>query len=374
MRSMDCGRIPWKTLACLGAAVLAGIIIMGLDPRNSLFTNHVGRVADGAGIRFQKYGIAFTQPFGPMLSAEEKGAPPDFSVEIAFTSEHLRKNGFGILFMFHDGDDDSQFLMGQWHSRIVFMNGDDYDHSKKVPRVVAEIPMPAAGAIVATLVSGAGGTRLYMNGAPVLEKKRLKLTLPDGVRRPRLVMGNSVYGDNPWEGSIHGFAVHSRALTPPEVANRHAGWDKHRDFSFAQRQGASLLYLFDETSGRNILDRSGGGRHLEAPAVVTVLKTRMLAFPTGKFRLNSILIRDIVVNFIGFIPFGLVFTAILLRFPGLEGWRAAAVAGLLGFSVSLAIEIGQAWIPSRSSSLLDLLLNTGGALSGAAVCTLLCRK
>lgn len=371
---MDCGRIPLKILACLCAAVLAGIIITGLDPKRSLFTNHVDRVPDAAGIRFQKYGIAFTQPFSPMLSGEEKGASPDFSVEIAFTSEHRRKNGFGLVFMFHDGDDDTQFLMGQWHNHIVFMNGDDYDHSRKIPRISAEIPMSPPRAVVVTLVSGHGGTRLYMNGAPVLERRHLKLTLPGGARRTRLVMGNSVYGDNPWEGAIHGFSVYSRALTPADVANRHAGWLRHRDFSFAPGDGATLRYLFDEASGRTILDHSGGGRHLEAPAVVTVLKTRMLAFPTGKFRFSSNLIQDILLNFFGFIPFGLVFAALLQRIPGLGRWRAAAFVVLLGFAVSLAIEIGQAWIPSRSSSLLDLLLNTGGAFTGAGVCGVICRK
>lgn len=371
---MDCGRIPLKILACLCVAVLAGIIIMGLDPKHSLFTNHVDRLAEGSGIRFQRYGIAFTQPFDPLLSVKADGKASDFSVEIAFTSEHRRKSGFGLLFMFHDGDDNTQFLMGQWRSSIVFMNGDDYDHSRKAPRVVAEIPPEASSPLVATLVSGSGGTRLYINGALVLEKRRLKLTLPDGVRHPRLVMGNSVYGDNSWEGSIHGFALHARGLTSRDVANHHAGWLEHRDFSFVLGEGAALLYLFDEASGGKTIDYSGGGRHLEAPAVVTVLKTRMLAFPTEKFRFNSNFIQDIIINFIGFMPFGLVFAAILLRIPGLEGWGAVAVTVLLGFFVSLVIEVGQAWIPSRTSSLLDLLLNTGGALSGATVCGVFCRK
>ncbi|WP_373500817.1 VanZ family protein [Desulfococcus sp.] len=370
---MDCGRIPLKILICLGAAVLAGIIIMGLNPRHSLFTNKVGRPADGAGIRFRKYGIAFTKPFDPVVPARP-AERPSFSVEIAFTSEHRRKNGFGLLFMFHDGDDASQFLMGQWHSRIVFMNGDDYDHSRKAPRIMADIAAAASKAIVVTLVSGPGGTRLYMDGGLVLEKKGLKLTLPGGDRRPRLVLGNSVYGDNPWEGAVYGFAAYPHALTPADVANHHGRWLKSRDFSFAMGEGTSLLYLFDETSGGESIDRSGLGRHLETPAAVTVLKPRILAFPPDKFRFSSNFIQDIIINFIGFVPFGLVFTAILLRVRGLRVGYAMAASVLLGFAVSLAIEIGQAWIPSRSSSLLDLLLNTGGAGSGAAVWGILCRK
>jgi VanZ family protein len=44
------------------------------------------------------------------------------------------------------------------------------------------------------------------------------------------------------------------------------------------------------------------------------------------------------------------------------------IAAALCFSVSLLIEIVQAWMPSRSSASLDLLLNTLGALIGAALC------
>lgn len=365
---MDCGRIPLKILICLGAAVFAGIIIMGLNPRHSLFTNKVGRIADGSGIRFRKYGIAFTKPF------VDPGEPAAFSVEIAFTSNHRRKNGFGLLFMLHDGDDASQLLMGQWRSHIVFMNGDDYDYRRKAPRITADTEKAASKTIAATLVSGPGGTRLYMNGGLVLEKKGLRLTLPGGDRRSRLVMGNSVYGDNPWEGSVYGFAVYLHALTPADVANHHDRWLKTRNFSFALGEGPSLLYLFDEASGDETIDRSGRGRHLEVPTRVTVLKPRILSFPPDKFRFSSNFIQDIIVNFIGFVPFGLVFTAILLRIRGLRVGYAMAAAVLLGLAVSLAIEIGQAWIPSRSSSLLDLLLNTGGAASGAAAWGILCRK
>jgi len=38
---------------------------------------------------------------------------------------------------------------------------------------------------------------------------------------------------------------------------------------------------------------------------------------------------------------------------------------ILCFAVSLAIEIVQAWVPSRSSDSIDLMLNTLGGFSGA---------
>ena len=38
--------------------------------------------------------------------------------------------------------------------------------------------------------------------------------------------------------------------------------------------------------------------------------------------------------------------------------------------LSACIELAQAWMPMRSSSLLDLLLNASGTLVGAAMCLL----
>jgi glycopeptide antibiotics resistance protein len=39
----------------------------------------------------------------------------------------------------------------------------------------------------------------------------------------------------------------------------------------------------------------------------------------------------------------------------------------LCFAISLSIEIVQAWLPSRSSQTLDVILNTTGALIGAMI-------
>ena len=43
-----------------------------------------------------------------------------------------------------------------------------------------------------------------------------------------------------------------------------------------------------------------------------------------------------------------------------------ATALAIGFALSASIELAQAWIPSRSSSLLDLLLNVAGTGVGGA--------
>lgn len=387
---MDCRQIPLKILISLGAAVFAGIIILGFNPRHSLLTNKVSRLADGSGIRFRKYAIAATKPFDPAADLtvipgdpevnpmndpviQDQGQPAGFSVEIAFTSDHRRKNGFGILFMLHDGDDGSQLLMGQWRSHIIVMNGNDYDYRRKAPRISADIAGLSAEPVLATVTTGNGRTRLYLNGRCVIEKKNLALTIP-GARPMRLVMGNSVYGNTSWEGDIYGFAVYPYPLAAADVLNHYGGWLKTRDFSFAPVKAPSLLYLFDEAPGGGVLDRSGRQHDLEIPKRMIVFKRQILAFSPDDLRFSRDVIQDVAVNFAGFVPFGLLAAAILSRFRGPYERHAVVVAVLMGFAVSIAIEVAQAWIPSRSSSLLDLMMNTAGTGSGAAVCGMLCRK
>lgn len=45
--------------------------------------------------------------------------------------------------------------------------------------------------------------------------------------------------------------------------------------------------------------------------------------------------------------------------------RGAAEALMLGVALSLAVELTQAWLPTRDSSMADLIANTAGAGMGA---------
>ena len=72
-----------------------------------------------------------------------------------------------------------------------------------------------------------------------------------------------------------------------------------------------------------------------------------------------------------FIPFGFVLSATLIKLGGTFEKNDVLITVVLCFTLSLFIEIVQAWIPSRSSSMLDLILNTLGALIGAIILSFL---
>ncbi len=96
-----------------------------------------------------------------------------------------------------------------------------------------------------------------------------------------------------------------------------------------------------------------------------ILERKILALPENGFEFNRKHIQDIIINFVGFIPFGFVLTATLIKLGGIFKKHSVLVAVSLCLIVSLIIEIAQASLPSRSSEMLDLVLNTLGASMGA---------
>ena len=74
---------------------------------------------------------------------------------------------------------------------------------------------------------------------------------------------------------------------------------------------------------------------------------------------------DLVTNFAAYLPLG--FFALLALHPLLRGVVAVAAAGLAGCCLSLALEALQTYLPSRIPANLDLLTNSLGVFTGAAL-------
>lgn len=74
---------------------------------------------------------------------------------------------------------------------------------------------------------------------------------------------------------------------------------------------------------------------------------------------------DVVANFLGYVPFGLL-CALALR-PRLRATVAALAAALSGAALSLALEAAQSYLPARIPSNLDVLANFAGAAAGGVL-------
>ena len=101
------------------------------------------------------------------------------------------------------------------------------------------------------------------------------------------------------------------------------------------------------------------------PERFTPYKRQLLALPgIQDIRRN---IGDILINVLAFIPLGFLLAGHFHR-RDLALKNALLFSIIIGFLISLTIEVLQAFLPSRNSSMTDLNMNTIGAAIGGIVC------
>ncbi len=246
------------------------------------------------------------------------------------------------------------------------MNGDDYNHRRRTKRTSLKLAELSPKKRFITMTSGKDGTSIYLDGQLIRSKRDLILKIPEG-GKTRLLLGNSVYGKHSWKGDVYGVAFYRYILTDQDVAMHFDNWVKHRNFLFAIKYKPVVLYLFDEKGGRKVLDHADGNYDLEIPSMMRILDKKVLPLTWEQLNFDSRFIRDIIINFAGFIPLGFVLIATFVKVGGSLKKYGILITLVLGFTVSLAIEFLQAWIPSRSSDILDLVFNTLGTLLGVMI-------
>jgi len=349
---------------CLLVVVFLAILFFGLNPRTLSFSNHVDWIKNQSGIRFDKYGIAYTNVFTEEIRGEVSDSKA-FSFEIALKQEKTNENNFKYIFVFHNGQDRSQFLMAQWRSWIILMNG-------KTEKLAVDTALLPEGPLFFTLTTNSFGTSLYFEGRLIRKEKNLTFDFSNG-GEVRLVLGNSVYGKHSWQGDIYGFAFYQSTLADQDVESHFLQWSKERNFSFAKTAKPLILFLFDEKEGRWASDYSGGTKSLHIPPKIKALERKFLMLPRQQNRFNTGSMMDIFLNVLGFMPLGFLLSATLADLGG--NFRKYGVVITVGLCLimSLSIEIVQAWLPLRDSSLLDLILNVFGGWIGSRTYISWCR-
>ena len=322
-------------------AVIAGILFFGLRLKDTELIN--GAVFTDNGIlEVRRPGIAYADLD---LDPDDPLAIGPFSIELAMEPAAAPPAGFGLILCAHAGSDRSQLVVGQWRSWVIVMNGDDYDHTRRLPRVSADLSATSAGdgparLFLITITSGRDGTSLYVDGELAARREDMVLVIPyrkDG--STRIVLANSVYVRNPWHGRILGAAI------SPGVKTMAAG--------------APMVVIGHTGSAERSAD-------LVVPPRFVPLVRSILRADIGRGGRRGLVV-DVIVNILGFTPLGFLCALLLLKRKHDRRVGAVAAAVMLGFCLSLAIEAAQAWLPSRDSSLLDLALNSFGTGAGAAV-------
>ena len=345
-------------------------LFFGLRPKGGSSANDVQWLSDQGGLKFQGQGMAFIENVGPAM--DDRHETP-FTIEMAVTPAKGRLRGYNPLLVMHSGHDHSQMTIWQYSQSLIVMNGNDYNNRQRRVRLVARDIFSTPETRFITIVSGPQGSRLHVDGDVVAVKKDMYLTLPHRESKLRLVLGNSVYASHGWRGVIHGLTITSIAFEEEAVKRRHKTWLADRSFDSIQADSQILLFTFN-TDAADRLKKPPTHQSLRVPERLVALEKRVLESPWGHSRWDRKTILDILINIVGFMPIGMVLYAFLQSLAGPTGRHRQAAAVLLCLILSLFIELTQALIPSRVSSLRDLMLNTFGAWAGIVSWRLIDRR
>ena len=358
-------RRQFWALLLLTVAMLLLIFYSGLRFKSTAMTNGVAWIDGHAGLRFSPNGIAFGNLVAPSPDRSEDGER-QLSMVFAVKPGKTSDAHFRFLLLLHGGADDEQLVVGQWRDWLIVMNGDDYDARRRQTRIAVDALQPQKECFV-TITSGEDGTAVFIDGQLMKKNSDMHLTVPGAAGRTKLVLGNSNYSRHPWRGEIYGLAIYDHVLTAPVITQDFKQWHRERTFAFAQPRRAASLYLFNEGRGGKVVDHAPGGHHLTIPDKMVILTKEILGAPVIGDEDNSLLLQDMAINFAGFLPMGFLLSALLWHMLHYNHRMRLILVMLLCGTVSLTIELAQAWIPSRSSQVLDLVLNTMGAGVGVVL-------
>lgn len=328
-----------------------GLLVAGWWPFNFFPRNRVKWLRDGDGIHFDRYG----QVFSPPPPSPQKYRGP-LSIEIWLRSSQ-RTFDYGEIVTF-GGDRGKALVIAQSGPDMV-VEGFFSDHgsSFKARRFFLPQALADSSTRFLTITASHEQTLVYLDSK--LQRSLPPLRIDDIFNG--LLIGHSPNLNDPWSGDLLGLGVYRRFLDRFDVT-------RHRDFWLAGNsavlasEDAALLYSLDEGRGAVIHNRAAIGPDLVIPRRFYRQGGILLEH---SLPLNRPQLKDILVNITGLIPFGFVLALWARSVMHLRRPKCVLFAIMGGAITSLLIEVLQIFLPTRDSSLIDVIGNSFGSSCGA---------
>lgn len=343
-----------------------GYLIFGLWPFNFYPHNRARWPADGKGLHFEPLAVA-TSAGSINLGSQIPGADGkdslQFSIELLIAAESEATRNIHSIFSIYDGALPENLLAAQWKDsflvRIAFL---DAHGRRKYREIGIDNALPDGKQRFLAITSGTSGTLLYKDG--LLVDTYPRTFFRPGSLRDRLVIGSSPNAGASFTGTFSGLAFFNRQLDLAEIDYHAMLWKTGCAGEIAASRDLAALYLFNPAQGNMIADLSPFRQPLVIPKHYLAIHKSLLAPLSVEWHHKFSDIQDIVINILGFAPFGF-FCFVWCRRIGRGRMSSLIIATLAAGFISAAIEIPQAYLPTRSSSSRDLICNIGGGLIGA---------
>lgn len=349
-----------RIVEVLGGCILSTILVAGLWPFHAP-KNHVEWMENQNGLGFARFGSILSLGVFPSLPAPD----PTGSLEMWLKPWSLGNTRTILSF---EGSDHPgvPFSVLQFKDALmvyrynVDAQGIPHTGSFAVNGVFRD------KSVLVTITLGKQDTSVYLDG--ILSKVSPSAGTSTNNLTGRLVLANSPSSSDNWPGVIRGLAIYDRQLSSAQVAQHYETWTKNLKPALAQDESPVALYLFNEGRGNVVRNEIDSATSLTIPERYFVLHPRFLSSPWREYHATWGYWEDVAVNIAGFIPLG---AWALVYFSSVRPIKSPVlVAILMGFSISLMIEVLQAFLPTRSSGITDVITNTLGTVLGLMFCYL----
>lgn len=352
-------RHTWRALCWL---VWIGLLTAGLWPFNFFPKNRVAWIHP-AGLSFDWNGIVYTR--APLQPGALEPRPTDgITVELVLKPAARNASYYAEIFSLYCPDRDS-FAIGQLGSTL-HING-NYSSPKSPGHTrgfaVPDALPPDRQRFVA-VVAGTAGTFVYADRELIAGYPGVS-PLPE-MLSGRIVLGHSPGQYHPWVGELYGVSIYRRALASDSIENDYDSWAHGATARIASNADLAALFTFHEGQGRIVHDQVARGPELLIPRLFRSLQKQVLPPPSKTDYGDT---TDVILNIAGFVPFGFLLAAYFRKFRHASAARSVLIAAGLCFATSLAIELLQVFLPSRTSSMADLINNVLGGFIGALLAT-----
>jgi hypothetical protein len=233
-------------------------------------------------------------------------------------------------------------------------------HRERTEKLVVGDVFHEGKSVFVAITSGAQGTTVYADGAVVEMSRTFRISSNEFTGR--LVVANNVG----WSGQPRPRNLRSRTVAGGDPREHYKKWTRNERPKPTANENPIALYLFDERRGNVVHNQIDSTTDLLIPEHYFVLHPAFLLPPWEEFRPGWSYWKDVIINIAGFIPLGFCFCAYLVSVRKTKPRMMSAV--ILGFTVSLTIEVLQGFLPTRSSGTTDILTNTFGTGLGVMLC------
>ena len=341
------------SFVCL--AVLATILTLGLWPFH-VPANDAAWLNDRSGLEFRGTSTAISSG---VLQIPKSGEESGGSLEIWLRPGRIWDSSTFVAFC--SPGNPLQLLLRQSQTDLEIQTTENHGWRAATVKLYVNDVFRKARSVFVTIASGAQETSIYVDGVLVITARQFRLSAKHFTGR--LVVGDSPGQQDSWRGQLFGLAVYHRELKPSQAIHHFLAWTRAGRPGTVEDERNVALYLFDERAGKVAHNAAGPGLDLEIPKKYVVVDKIFLEPFWREFSLSRNYLAAALKNIVGFIPLGFCFYSYLTT---LRVKRARLATVILGTTVSVIIEVLQAYLPTRDSGTTDIFTNTFGTWLGIA--------